>query len=400
MRERLTAKQVEYAKPGRYGDGGGLWLEVSASGARHWTLRYQINRRARWMGLGGAEVVTLADARERARLARLALLDGIDPLEARRAQRAEQRRAQAATITFREAAKAVIETRESDWSAEHARQWRASIAEVDSTLGSLPAAAIDTALVLKAVEPIWRRAQTTGDRTRQRIEVVLDWATARGARSGDNPARWNGHLEHLLKDSHKLKHHEAMPYNAVPSFMGELRARPGTAARALEFLVLCAARSGELLGARWSEIDIGQEIWTIPATRMKANKEHIVPLAPAALKILTRQPLNSDFVFAAPRSSGAMERHALADVMKGMGRRETVHGFRSSFSDWAADSTAFPQEVREQVLAHAIPNKVEAAYRRGALLEKRRRLMVDWATFCTVPAVPAGDVVLLRSRGT
>ena len=400
MRERLTAKQVAYAKPGRYGDGGGLWLEVSASGARHWTLRYQINRRARWMGLGGAEVVTLADARERARLARLALLDGIDPLEARLSQRVEQRRAQAATITFREAAKAVIETRESDWSAEHARQWRASIAEVDSTLGSLPAAAIDTALVLTAVERIWRRAQTTGDRTRQRIEVVLDWATARGARSDDNPARWNGHLEHLLKDSHKLKHHEAMPYNAVPSFMGELRARPGTATRALEFLVLCAARSGEVLGARWSEIDIGQEIWTIPATRMKANKEHIVPLAPAALKILTRQPLNSDFVFAAPRSSGAMERHALADVMKGMGRRETVHGFRSSFSDWAADSTAFPQEVREQVLAHAIPNKVEAAYRRGALLEKRRRLMVDWATFCTVPAVPAGDVVLLRSRGT
>jgi integrase len=398
MRERLTAKQVEYAKPGRYGDGGGLWLEVSASGARHWTLRYQINGRARWMGLGGAEVVTLADARERARLARLALLDGIDPLEARRAQRAEQRRAQAATITFREAAKAVIGTRESDWSAEHVRQWRASIAEVDSTLGSLPAAAIDAALVLKAVEPIWRRAQTTGDRTRQRIEVVLDWAAARGARSGDNPARWKGHLEHLLKDNHKLKHHEAMAYNAVPNFMGELRARPGTAARALEFLVLCAARSGEVLGARWSEIDINQEIWTIPATRMKADKEHIVPLAPALLKILAGQSLNSDFVFAAPRSSRAMERHALADVMKGMGHRETVHGFRSSFSDWAADNTAFPQEVREQALAHAIPNKVEAAYRRGALLEKRRRLMADWAAFCAAPAVPVGDVVPLRKR--
>ena len=377
MRERLTSKQVEYAKPGRYGDGGGLWLEVSASGARHWTLRYQINGRARWMGLGGAEVVTLADARERARLARLALLDGIDPLEARRAQRAEQRRAQAATITFREAAKAVIETRESDWSAEHARQWRASIAEVDSTLGSLPVATIDTALVLRAVEPIWRRAQTTGDRTRQRIEVVLDWATARGARSGDNPARWNGHLEHLLKDSHKLKHHEAMPYNVVPSFMGELRARPGTAARALEFLVLCASRSGEVLGARWDEIDLGQKMWTVPPVRLKTRKKqpdkpHVVPLAPAALKILATQSRNSEFVFAAPRSGGPMERHALADMMKAIGRRETVHGFRSSFSDWAADNTAFPQEVREQALAHAIPNKVEAAYRRGALLEKRK----------------------------
>jgi integrase len=393
MRDGLTAKQVENAKPGRHGDGGGLWLEVSTSGARHWTLRYQINGRARWMGLGSAGVVTLAHARERARLARLALLDGIDPLEARRAQRAEQRRIQAATIIFREAAKAVIESRESDWSGEHARQWRVSIAEVDSTLGSFPVAAIDTALVLKAVEPIWRRAQTTGNRTRQRIEVVLDWATARGARSGENPARWDGHLEHLLKDSHKVKHHEAMPYNAVPGFMGELRTRPGTAARALEFLVLCASRSGEVLGARWSEIDIDQKIWTIPAARMKADKDHTVPLATAALKILAGQSRNSEFVFAAPRSGRAMERHALADVMKAMERHETVHGFRSSFSDWAADNTAFPQEVRQQALAHAIPNKVEAAYRRGALLEKRRRLMADWATFC---AALVGDVVLLE----
>ena len=398
MRDRLTAKQVENATPGRYGDGGGLWLEVSASRAKHWTLRYQINGRARWMGLGSAEVVTLAHARERARLAKLALVDGIDPLDARRAQRAEQRRAQAATITFREAAKAVIETREFDWSAEHARQWRASIAEVDSTLGSLPVAAIDTALVLKAVEPIWRRAQTTGDRTRQRIEVVLDWATARGARSGDNPARWNGHLEHLLKHNHKVKHHEAMPYDAVPGFMSELRARSGTAARALEFLILCASRSGEVLGARWSEIDIDQKAWTVPAARMKANKDHTIPLTPAALKILAAQSHDSEFVFAAPRSGGALERHALADLMKAMGRRETVHGFRSSFSDWAADNTAFPQEVREQALADAIPNKVEAAYRRGALLEKRRRLMAEWATYCDAIATPVGDVIPLRKR--
>jgi integrase len=398
MRERLTAKQVEHAKPGRHGDGGGLWLEVSTSGARHWTLRYQIEGRARWMGLGSAAVVTLADARERARLARLALLDGIDPLEARRARRAEQRRAEAATITFREAAKTVIESREPGWSAEHARQWRASIAEVDGVFGSLPMAAIDTALVLKAIEPIWRRAQTTGDRTRQRIEVVLDWATARGARSGDNPARWNGHLEHLLNDNHKMKHHEAMPYNAIPGFMGELRARSGMAARALEFLILCASRSGEVLGARWSEIDIDQKTWTIPSLRMKGDKDHTVPLSPAALKILVGQSQDSQFVFPAPRSDRAMERHALADVMKAMGRRETVHGFRSSFSDWAADNTAFPQEVREQSLAHAIPNKVEAAYRRGALLEKRRRLMAEWAMYCGTPASPVGDVVPLRKH--
>jgi integrase len=398
LEKRLTVRQVETAKPGRYGDGGGLWLEVSPSGARHWTLRYQINGRARWMGIGSAKVVTLADARERARVARLSLIDGFDPLEARRVQRAEQRRAEAATITFGEAAKIVIETRESNWSAEHARQWRASIAEVDSTLGSLPVAAIDTPFVLKAVEPIWRRAQTTGDRTRQRVEVVLDWATARGARSGDNPARWKGHMEHLLKDGHTVVHHEAVPYNELPAFMETLRARPGTAARALEFLVLCASRSGEVLGARWSEIDIGHKMWTIPAARMKADKDHVVPLSPAPIKILAGQSRNSEFVFAAPRSGRAMERHALADVMKATGRSETVHGFRSSFSDWAADSTAFPQEVREQALAHAIPNKVEAAYRRGALLEKRRRLMEAWAGYCGKPAPGSATVTSIQAQ--
>jgi integrase len=397
MEKKLTARRVETAGPGRYGDGGGLWLEVSASGARHWTLRYQRQGKAHWMGLGSVALVTLADARERARLERVRLLDGDDPLEARRAQRADQRRAEAATITFRQAAEAVIENREADWSAEHARQWRASIAEVDRVLGDLPVAAIDTALVLRAIEPIWKRAQTTGDRTRQRIEVVLDWATARGARSGDNPARWDGHMEHLLKDSHKVVHHTAVPYNAIGDFMRELRARPGMAARALEFLVLCASRSGEVLGARWDEIDPDQKTWTIPAARMKADKDHVVPLSPAALKILAALPRNSEFVFAAPRSGRAMERHALMDAMKAMGRAETVHGFRSSFSDWAADNTSYPQEVREQALAHAIPNKVEAAYRRGALLDKRRRLMEAWAEYAK-PARAAATVTGIGAR--
>jgi integrase len=393
MEKKLTVRQVETAGPGRYGDGGGLWLEVSASGARHWTLRYQIDGRARWMGLGSVKLVTLADARERARVARLSLVDSIDPLDARRAQRAEQRRAEAAIITFRAAAAKVIEKRESDWSAEHARQWRASIGEVDPILGNLPVAVIDTPLVLKAVLPIWQRAQTTGDRTRQRIEVVLDWATALGARSGDNPARWDGHMEHLLKDSHKVKHFDAVPYNAVGAFMSELRARPGVAARALEFLVLCASRSGEVLGARWEEINLDQKTWTIPAVRMKADKNHVVPLSPAALEILAGQSHDFEFIFAAARTGKQMERHALMDAMRAMGRSETVHGFRSAFADWAADNTAFPQEVRKQALAHAIPNKVEAAYRRGALLEKRRRLMAAWAEFCDKPAAPAGATV-------
>lgn len=394
MRERLTARQVQHAKPGRYGDGGGLWLQVSASGSCSWLLRYQRHGKAHWMGLGSARVVTLADARERARLERVRLLDGIDPLQARRERHAEQRRAEASAITFREAAEAVIEARESDWNAEHARQWRASMAEVDSTLGGLPVAAIDTGLVLKAIEPIWRRAQTTGDRTRQRIEVVLNWATARGARSGENPARWKGHLEHLLKDNHKGAHHKSMPYTAIADFMGELRKRPGVTARALEFLILCAARSGEVLGAKWSEIDLDAKTWTIPAARMKADKDHVVPLSPRALKILAGQP-RGKCIFPAPPTDGPMERHALADLMKKvMGRSETVHGFRSTFSDWAADNTAYPQEVREQALAHAIPNRVEAAYRRGALLEKRKRLMADWARFCNEPVPRAGSNVV------
>jgi integrase len=388
MREKLTKLQVMNAKPGRYGDGGGLWLEVSPSGTKHWTLRYQLNGRARWMGLGSADVVTLAEARERARRERLRLLDGLDPLDHRRQQRAEQRRAQAAAITFREAAKAVIEDRESDWTAEHARQWRASIDEVDPILGGLPVREIDTPLVLKAVEPIWRRTQVTGDRTRQRIEVVLDWATAHELRRGDNPARWKGHLEHVLKDSHRVRHLEAVPYDAVPAFMGELRARPGVAARALEFLVLCGLRTRAVLGARWDEVDLDQKTWTVPPARLKwrkhhPDKSHVVPLSPAALKILSALPRSSAYVFAAPRTGGMLERHALDDVFKAMGRPETVHGFRSTFTDWAADNTPFPPEVRKQATAHVIPDKVEAAYRRGALLKKRRQLMDRWAKFCT-----------------
>jgi integrase len=384
-------------RAGRYGDGDGLVLEIGPTGAKSWTLRYQRNGRAHWMGLGSVKLLSLPEARERARLARLELLDGRDPLEARRAQHAEQAKAAAATITFREAAARVIEDREADWSAEHARQWRASIAEVDSVLGAIPVAKVDTPLVLKAIEPIWKRAQVTGDRTRKRVEVVLDWATARGAREGDNPARWKGHMQHLLKDNHAVEHHEAMPYTAVADFVADLRARPGITARALEFLVLCAARSGEVLGARWDEIDLKAKTWTIPASRMKAKKEHVVPLSSAALKILADLPRDGEHVFT--HGGKQMERHALADLMKKvMGRNETVHGFRSSFSDWAADNTAYPQEVREQALAHAIPNAVEKAYRRGQLLEKRARLMVEWARYCAASAAhaPAGKVVPMR----
>ena len=397
VRERLSARRVETARPGRYGDGGGLWLEVSASGRKHWTLRYQLNGRPRWMGLGSAEVVTLAEARERARVARLVLADGKDPIETRRAERAEQRRQEASATTFRQAARAVIENREADWNAEHARQWRASIAEVDPILGSLPVAAIDTPLVLKAIEPIWRRAQTTGDRTRQRIEVVLDWATARGARSGDNPARWKGHLEHLLKDNHQVKHHPALPYTELPAFMATLRQREGMSFRALEFAILNGGRTSEVLGARWDEI--ADKVWTIPPERLKTGKKrpdkpHLVPLSESALQIISEMPRRSPYIFAAPHTGRRMNRHALDDALKTITREVVVHGFRSTFEDWMAECTAYPSEVREMALGHAIPNKVEAAYRRGALLEKRKRLMADWATFCNGPTPRAGASVV------
>jgi integrase len=402
MRQRLNAKKVETAKPGRYCDGGGLWLEVSPSGRKHWTLRYQLNGRARWMGLGSVEVVGLAEARERARVARLALVDGKDPIEARRAQRAEQWRQEASAITFREAAKAVIAAREANWNAEHARQWRASVAEVDPVLGSLPVAAIHTPLVLRAVEPIWKRAQTTGDRTRQRIEVVLDWATARGARSGDNPARWKGLLEHLLADNHTVKHHPALPYTELPAFMTTLRQREGTSFRALEFAILTVMRTDAVLGARWDEIADG--VWTVPPERLKTRKKrqpdkpHPIPLPESALEILSGLPRTSAYVFTSRRRTGQrMNDKALDDALKEINDKVTVHGFRSTFSDWAADNTAFPQEVREQALAHAIFSKVEAAYRRGALLEKRKRLMADWARFCNEPVPRAGaNVVPMR----
>jgi integrase len=261
-------------------------------------------------------------------------------------------------------------------------------------LGRIPVAAIDTPLVLKAIEPLWRKRQVTADRTRERVKAVLDWAAARDMREGENPARWKGHLQHLLADTHKVKHHAAMPYTEVAAFMGELRARTGVSARALEFAMLTASRSGEVIGARWDELDMAGKTWTVPAGRMKGRREHVVPLSSAALAILAKLPRAGEYVFA--HDGERMERHALADMLKAMGRTETVHGFRSSFADWAADCTAYPQEVREQALAHAIPGKVEKAYRRGQLLEKRARLMAEWARYCAKPAAPTGKVVPLR----
>jgi integrase len=395
-RDKLTKLQIDRLQaPGRHGDGGGLWLQVTKRGTKSWLLRYQIDGRARHMGLGAFPDVSLADAREHARIARLRLSEGFDPIEERNQRRAEQRRAQAATVVFRDAAKAVIADREGGWSREHRRQWLASMAQVDPILGGLPVATIDTALVMKAVEPIWRKTPVSGERLRQRIEVVLSWAQARGCRTGDNPARWRGHLEHLLKDTATVKHLAALAYSELPAFMEKLRAREGVAFRALEFTILTGCRTGEVLGARWDEVE--GDVWSILGERMKAGKPHTVPLCGRALEIIGSMPRDSAHIFAAPRTGRMMERHSLNDALKAMDvDGVTVHGFRSAFRDWISEQTAYPREVAEQALAHAIPGAVEKAYRRGDLLEKRRRLMRDWDAFCASPAPADADVVPMR----
>jgi integrase len=349
------------------------------------------------MGLGAFPDVSLADARERARLARLRLSEGIDPIQERSERRVELRRAAAATVTFREAATAVIASREASWNREHHRQWVSTMEHhAYPMLGRLPVAAIDTPLVLRCVEPIWKRRQVTADRVRQRIEVVLNWAAARGYRSGENPARWKGHLEHILKDEAKVAHLAALPYPEIPIFIQQLRNREGVAPRALEFAILTACRTNEVLGARWSEIQSGS--WSIPSDRMKAGKPHVVPLCDTAQALLNNLPRErSDWIFIGARTGRPLERHAMRDTLKAMGVAATVHGFRSSFADWAAEQTSYPREVCEMALAHSIPNKVEAAYRRGDLLEKRARLMDDWARYCDIPAAGGASVVPLRS---
>ena len=371
----------------------------SQPAARSWLLRYQLHGRARHMGLGAFPDVNLVDARERARLARLRLSEGVDPIQERTERRAELRRAAAATVTFREAATAVIASREASWNREHHRQWVSTMEHhAFPVLGRLPVATIDTPLVLRCVEPIWKRRQVTADRLRQRIEVVLNWAAARGYRTGDNPARWKGHLEHILKDEAKVAHLAALPYPELPAFIRQLRSREGVAPRALEFAILTACRTNEVLGARWSEIQDGS--WSIPSSRMKAGKPHVVPLCDTAQALLDDLPQErSDWVFIGTRTGRPLERHAMRDTLKAIGVAATVHGFRSSFADWAAEQTSYPREVCEMALAHSIPNKVEAAYRRGDLLEKRRRLMEEWSSYCSSSLSRPATVVTIRPGG-
>ena len=399
---KLTARRVATAtKPRLLADGGGLWLRVGRSGSKSWAFRYMLNGEAHEMGLGGLSKVGLADARKKAAPLRLLLADKVDPLERRRLQRNANRVMTARSVTFNEAAASYIKAHEVGWRhAKHRMQWSSSLTRyVSPVFGSTPVSLIDVAMVMKVLEPIWAKTPETASRIRGRIESILDWAKARGFREGENPARWRGHLDHLLparSKVRKVKHYRALPYTEMEAFMAHLRSRPGVGASALEFLILTAARSSEVADARWAEIDLTARMWVVPTERMKGGREHRVPLSAAAIAILDRMsPTHDGFIFSNEPGRG-LGKGALAKQLKGWSC--TVHGFRSSFRDWAADRTSSPHEVVEAALAHAIEDRTEAAYRRTDLLEKRRRLMEAWATFCTAPEQKANVASLPTKR--
>lgn len=369
-----------------YADGGGLYLQVSRSGTKSWIFRYSLNGREREMGLGPQHTITLADARVMATEARRIKLSGIDPIDARQSERQAKRLENARAITFKQASAAYIKANRAAWkNPKHAAQWESTLTTyADTFFGDQPVAAIDTALVMKALEAIWSEKPETASRLRGRIESVLDWATARGYRTGENPARWRGHLDKMLPARAKVQavqHHAALPYRDLPAFMSSLRTQTGIGALALEFAILTAARTGEVIAASWHEMDIDAATWTVPKERMKAKREHKVFLGERALSILRplKDAARSDFVFPGNLPEKPLSNMAMLATLKRMNRKDlTTHGFRSTFRDWAAETTEYPSEVVEMALAHAVTNKVEAAYRRGDLFEKRKSLMLDW----------------------
>jgi integrase len=404
---RLTAAAVRNAKKDVC-DGYGLWLQVSMYGTKSWLLRYMIRGKADSMGLGPLNTVSLARAREKAQKARELLADHANPREHRDAERRQRNAAAAKAMTFKQCADAYIKANRNSWKNDkHSAQWSATFNETKrgkrvypaatAVINDLPVSAIDTGLVRKVLEPIWYETPETASRVRGRIERVLAWATVAEYRTGDNPARWTGHLKELLPSKTKVaavEHHDAVPYRELPAFMAELRAKKGTPARALEFAVLTAARTGEVIGAKWDEIDLESKLWSVPPSRMKAGKEHRVPLSDRLVEILEALRCGDEYLF--PREGGGKPLHpsSMWEVIRRMRDGATVHGFRSSFRDWVAEQTAYPSEMAELALAHAVGNKVEQAYRRSDMMEKRRRLMSDWAEYCSQPPAERSKVVV------
>jgi integrase len=410
----LSPKFVEtIEKPGRYADGGGLYLQVTGGTngiTKSWLFRYMRGGpTSREMGLGGASMrkgdgyTTLAQARQKRTKAREMLESGIDPLEVKRAGKMAERIDRAKTMTFGLCAAEYIKEHQAEWKGEkHVKLWNGSLGKyVLPLIGGLPVSAIDTALVLKTLKPIWQTKTKTAVDTRSRIELILNWAKIHGYRDGENPARWKGHLENALPKPSKIskvKHLTALPYDELPGLMGKLREQAGAAAAAaLEWTILTSVRSDNTLTAVWSEIDMGKKVWTIPKERMKTDADHRVPLTERMIEILEGLNRDTTFVFSGKNTKKQLSHEAMLIVLKGIRPGVTVHGFRSAFKDWASEQTAYSNEVSEMALAHKISNAVEAAYRRGDLFEKRRRLMADWEAYCCGPIVDRQDnVVCIR----
>ena len=380
MRGRLSARKVATAKPGKHSDGGNLYLIVSDTGSRKWVLRFTWRGAAKEMGLGSAKDVPLTDAREKATDARRMLAKRMNPID--------ERKRDGGIPTFGEMADETCEVLSAGFrNDKHKAQWRMTLLNYAGPLRSKPVDTVATEDVLAVLKPMWTEKPETASRLRGRIEKVLDAAKAKGHRGGENPARWRGHLDHLLPKPLKLTrgHHRAMPYEEVAAFVSQLRKREATAALALEFCILTAARSGEVLGLRRAEIDFDKKIWTLPANRMKAGREHRVPLSARAISILKKlAKVNSgDFIFAGQARNKPLSNMAMDMMLRRMKREEaTVHGFRSSFRDWAGNVSNFPREITETALSHVIGDKAEQAYRRSDALEKRRKLMEAWAGYC------------------
>jgi integrase len=381
----LTARYVETVKrSGLFGDGGNLYLKVDPSGSKSWIFRHVVAGKFRKYGLGPVHTVSLADARARAEDIRRQLLDGIDPRAVSRARHSPK------SITFDAAVDAYIVSHRAGWKSDkHAKQWRATLERYASPVfGKLPVDAIDTALVMRVLSPLWSSKNETAHRLRGRIERVLSWARVHGFRSGENPALWRGHLDHLLPRRglvHRVAHHAALPYEQLPVFMRQLRQRFGVAALALEFAILTATRTSETLNATWSELDFDNRLWSIPPARMKGGRLHRVPLCTRALAIVAemRTIRNGDYIFPGAQRGRPLSNMALLLALRRMGRGDlTTHGFRSTFRTWAAEQTIHQREVIEAALAHVVGDKTEAAYQRGDLLEKRRALMIAWAEYC------------------
>lgn len=388
---RLNAIKASNVKVvGMHPDGAGLYLKVDKGGSKSWVFRYMFDRRQRYLGLGSAASVSLATARSLAGDARRQLELGLDPIEAKRRAEKEAAADKARSMTFKECAEAYMEAHEPSWkNAKHCEQWHSTLRRyLYPKFGGVAVSSVTTEMVLEAIQPIWHAMPETASRVRGRIEVVIDWAKARGAFSGENPARWRGHLANLLPKPSKVakvEHHAAMAFDDLPAFMSELGAATGLTSRALEFTILTAARTTEALGAQWSEFDLHKKIWTVPAVRMKAGKEHRVPLSARAVEIIRELETlkRNEFVFPGEKPGRHLSNMSMLMLLRRMMHGElTVHGFRSTFRDWAAETTSFPNFIVEMALAHAIESKVEGAYRRGDLLEKRRALMVAWGQYC------------------